>query len=308
MENMTKNIISAGTDVTTLTEKEAIAYFTGDKVQGIGSLEAAFFYPTLSVDGVGSEKGKKIIKRLKTAVKKTNSVIKKAAVAVKNSFKKLVNHVFKQLLPLAAPFFLFTFLKNPKGIIGKAAAKQKKMIQWLAGKMGTSEAVVVAAITRGIYKKYGMAPEKVIKAAAAGTLQLAGMDGVGVIDDAIQVVFSVIKQIVKFFKKNDDPGISKEDGSNVDLLKDAPIEVKTSAEVIQENTRANTTPSKTENADESADNWEQARPNQNMLTAPSNDGASKSLNVPEVEKNRPFMATYGVPIAVTLAAFVFFSK
>ena len=240
---VTSDLVTVGTDITTMTEREAIAFFTGQTVTGIGANNAAFTLPTIGIEGIGKNGAGKA---------KVKAVIKKAGTVIKDAAKKLINSIFKDQIPKMGPFFLSLFVaktKNPK--LQKIKAKQEKFIGWLAKITGTSPAVVLASLTSGIQKKYGLSPDKVVALAAQGQMPtgVQGVDGIGVIDDAIDIVFKVIAKLIAFFKKNKSevPALSTADGFDPVLVHEEhadpttpPIKTVDPSVLMEKNTKSNT--------------------------------------------------------------------
>ena len=134
---------------------------------------------------------------------------------IKSAWKKVINWLFKKAMPGAAPFFLYSFLKNATGAkTAKRQAKQNAVLTWIqkAGQFDSPEAVKNAARI-GIVKAYGKQPEAVLNGAAGGSV--AG--GVGAVVAAIikvvTIVVDIIQTIAKLFKKK---------GPDVNAQTDAP--------------------------------------------------------------------------------------
>ena len=143
------------------------------------------------------------------------SLISKIADAVKNAWKKLVNWLFKNAMPGAAPFFLYTFIKKNVGKRTDAKrAKQSGLLNWIqkAGKFD-SEAAVLNAARTGIVKHFGKQPETLLNEAAAGKGTIAG-HSVGafavIAAKVIGFVIEIVQKIAKLFKKSS-PGVSQGD-------------------------------------------------------------------------------------------------
>jgi hypothetical protein len=149
--------------------------------------------------------------------------LKNLAESVLNAWKKVVNWVFKMALPVAAPFFLYTFVKGK--LKGKSAAKrdkQMKVLAWIqkTGKFDTPDAVK-SAVKLGISKAFGNTPENVLKSMARG--KSIGRVGVipavvAAIASALPMLIDLINKIGGIFKKKDNPPVSAADAPNADEL------------------------------------------------------------------------------------------
>lgn len=209
------------TDITTMSEREVIAFLSGGTVSGIGSNAAAFNLPVIIMpdDAVGKIDLKKTGQKIKDALKKTGKAIIAPAVAIKDAVKKMVNWVFQTGLKKAAPYFLFSFITKTDGLspqVKQKIDKQRKIIAWIAKTTGTSEGVVLAAISKGIQDKYKQSPDQVI----ANARNIAG---IGVIDIAIELAIELVKKVIDFFKKSDAPEVSADAASDInDLRRESP--------------------------------------------------------------------------------------
>lgn len=156
--------------------------------------------------------------------------------ALQNAWKKIVNWVFKTAMPLAAPFFLYSFLKKIFGARTSAKkAKQDKVLGWIqtAGKFDNKDAVMEAAKT-GIIKKFGKTPQQLLNEAAAGQ-NVAGIGFVvAAIAKAIPFVIDIITKIVALFKKKDAPKPSESDAADLnELSEEAKLSVKAGTDVTK---------------------------------------------------------------------------
>lgn len=153
------------------------------------------------------------------------SKVKNVLDTIKEAWKKLINWVFKMALPLAAPFFLYAFIKKS---IGKKtdAKKQKalKLIDWVqkTGNFETGDAVM-SAIKVGISKKFGKPVETVLNEMAKGKSIAGTGEGVGVVTavlTAIATIIPIVKELIEkiasLFKKNknETPEVSTDDAPN----------------------------------------------------------------------------------------------
>lgn len=133
---------------------------------------------------------------------------------IKTAWKKVVNWLFKQAMPKAAPFFLYAFLKGAPGSrTAKRAAKQTAVLTWIqkAGQFDSADAVKNAARI-GIVKAYGKQPEAVLDSAAGGKVSGVGAV-VAAIVKVVTIVIDVVQTIAKLFKKK---------GPDVNAQSDAP--------------------------------------------------------------------------------------
>jgi len=141
--------------------------------------------------------------------------------AIKNAWKKIVNWIFKKAMPLAGPFFLYTFLKKSVGKkTDKKKAGQMKVLNWIqaAGKFDNKEAVIEAAKT-AIIKKMGKTPEAILNDATNGQT----VAGIGFLATAavtaITFVVEIIGKISALFKKNK-TDVDKNDAADFEELSD----------------------------------------------------------------------------------------
>jgi hypothetical protein len=295
MANVVKDAPLFEMDLTNLSEMQVIRYLTGGNVAGIGTVGGAFVLPVVAVSGIGAGTGKKIIQALSAPAKKALEVIK-------NASKKMINVIFQKLLPKAAPFFIFCFVKNPKGKVAFAQKKQMNLINWMAKITGTSPAVILASISKGLSAKYKMSPALLIIDFIKGKLKITG---IGIIDDVIKIVFSIIKQLITFFKKNDAPAISPADGSDLSLLKTEMTEVKTAstASVIDQNTKENIEKQRelpdnvvgdnTPSTNDGIVKTTLANPGGTPIELPEGEPKTKELKVPALEKDNSNMMMIG---------------
>jgi hypothetical protein len=236
MTNQSSSLPTYKTDISEMSEREAIAFLTRGNVSGIGSNAAAFNLPVIVMpeESVGKINLKQAVQKVKKVVVTAAKIVTAPARLIVNSVKKLVNWVFQTGLKKAAPFFLFSFIKNTDGLSARVKSKmdkQRKIIYWIAKVTGTSEAVVLASLSQGIQDKYKRTPDEVIANAR-------GIMGVGVIDDIVQFAFSIIKQLVAMFKKTDAPPVDASSASDVNDLRNAPAsEQPTAKEVIKSETK-----------------------------------------------------------------------
>ncbi|MEN9611216.1 MAG: hypothetical protein RLZZ628_2030 [Bacteroidota bacterium] len=203
-------------------------------ISGIGSLETtrAFVPPVLEFDSVGNligisfESLKRGWQKVKdTAVKVKDAVVsaaEKVAAALKEGWKKLVNWVFKVALPVASPFFLYTFLKKNLGATIEAKkAKQESVINWISSVSGTDKTQITAAIRAEITKKFGKEPELVLNDAAKSSVSGHRIGFLAeLIDAAIPFLIQLITKIGSLFQKST-PAVSKDDAGSAKEIADA---------------------------------------------------------------------------------------
>lgn len=133
-----------------------------------------------------------------------SGLLKVLSDAVKKVWKKVMNWLFKTAMPVAGPFFLYSFLKKTVGAKTEAKRqKQAKIINWIQ-KTGQfdSEGAVMEAIKTGIIKKTGKTPERLLnETVTGGTIAGIGF-AAALIGPAIKIVLEIIEKIASLFKKN----------------------------------------------------------------------------------------------------------
>jgi hypothetical protein len=131
------------------------------------------------------------------------NIVKKVASVVLNAWKKVMNWIFKAAMPLAAPFFLYAFVKKKLGKRSEAKKqKQIGLLNWIqkTGKFDSADAVLAAART-GIIKKFGKQPEAVLNEAATGIAGHKVGAFVAIAMTVLPTVIDMIKKISSVFKK-----------------------------------------------------------------------------------------------------------
>jgi Transglutaminase-like superfamily len=195
-------------------------------VSGIGALETtrAFRPPVLEFDSVGDlvgisfESAKRAANKVKDAIV---NAAKKAADALKEGWKKLVNWVFKTALPAASPFFLYAFLKKNLGTKVEAKkAKQESVIHWISMVSGTDKTQIEAAIRAEITKKMGKQPEMVLNEMAKSTVSGHRLGSLNLILGAVTMVVELIERVASLFKKPK-PDVSANDAGSETEIADA---------------------------------------------------------------------------------------
>lgn len=146
-------------------------------------------------------------------VGKLGDKIKNVLENIKDAWVKVVNWLFKAALPIAAPYFLYCFIKSKVGKKTEAKkAKQMKLMNWVqkAGKFDTPDAVL-ASVKVGISKIFGKPVEGVLQDMANGKK----VSGIGVlpalvpiITKALPIILELVKKIAGLFKKKDAPEVS----------------------------------------------------------------------------------------------------
>jgi hypothetical protein len=131
-------------------------------------------------------------------------VLKVLADAVLKVWKKVLNWIFKTAMPIAGPFFLYSFLKKQIGKKTEAKRqKQAKLVQWIqtTGQFD-SPGAVMESIKTAIIKKTGKTPQALLNESVKG----GGIAGIGfapaLIGAALKIVFEIIEKVAKLFKKN----------------------------------------------------------------------------------------------------------
>jgi hypothetical protein len=166
------------------------------KVSGIGAI--------LEDANVGKIQLKKILKFVTAPAK---FLTKLASAPARLALKGIL----EVALPKMAPVFLYLFIKDPNLIAAlpdKARSKRKtaeKLSMFIIKAIGMKEDHFMGIIRNGIMKRFHKSPEEVINLQLKG--KISGIGDVGIIDDIIKVVFSVIKQIMKLFKKKAPQGL-----------------------------------------------------------------------------------------------------
>lgn len=157
-------------------------------------------------------------------VGKLGDKLKNLAKNVLNAWKKVINWIFKRAIPIAAPFFLYTFIKSKlKGKSAKKRKSQNKVLAWIqkTGKFDTPDAVI-GAVKVGISKVFGQPVDQVLKGMARGK-KISGRVGVipaivAAIGKALPIIIEIVKKVAGIFKKKDTPSISAMDAPNPDEL------------------------------------------------------------------------------------------
>jgi hypothetical protein len=153
----------------------------------------------------GKGKAKGLFKKLGAGLKK---VVKGAAHLAKSIANAPLKILLNVTLPKAADFFIYLFIKKPD-IIAKlpaqARAKRKTseaIALFIIHAIGMKDDHFMGLIRNGIMKKHHKSPERVLSESLHMNISGIGdLEEIGIIDDIVKVVFSVIKQIAKLFKK-----------------------------------------------------------------------------------------------------------
>lgn len=192
-------------------------YNVSARVQGIGASAAAQKRKEAKEKRQADRKAEKSPGNEKPGfrLKKVADVIKKgvkAAVKVATVVPRtILKGVLDLTLPKAAPAFIYLFINDPALInkLPEKARQKRKQAENLAtfvvDGLGMKRDHFMGLLRNGILKQYGMQPETWIDKNVKGKIQ-----GIGVIDDIIGAVISLIKKISEIAKKNG-PKFSKED-------------------------------------------------------------------------------------------------
>ncbi len=145
------------------------------------------------------------------AVGSIKDAIKNVAQKVKDAWAKVVNWLFKEALPLAGPFFLFTFIKRKIGPKTEARRlKQLAIMQWIqkAGNF-TDITQIEQSIRTGIIKRTGQTPEAILNQAGNNIANIGfALAIISTIAGIIPEIVNVIEKIGSVFKKQK-PEVSK---------------------------------------------------------------------------------------------------
>lgn len=156
--------------------------------------------------------GKGIGKGAKAVGKGAGNAAKAVALAFKKALQKLMNWLFKGALRKSAPFFLFTFIKGPKGEVAKRARKQNKVLGFIQKLTGAKTSNIQAELKNGIIDKMGDAPRRILNNRAGA--QIAAVPAVTA---AIPIVLEAVRKVANLFKKTA-PEVRDEDASDLDLV------------------------------------------------------------------------------------------
>jgi hypothetical protein len=151
---------------------------------------------------VGKIQLKKVFKKAAEGIKKVSKAVLKVATA---PARLAIKGILEVALPKMAPSFLYLFIKDQNLVAKlpeKARRKRKKsevLAKFIVQGVGMKEDHFMGIVRNGIMKRFGKSPEDVIRQQMQG--RMSGIGDVGIIDDIVKVVFSVLKQIGKLFKK-----------------------------------------------------------------------------------------------------------
>ena len=180
-------------DITQMTKAQFARFmgFNQTTIEGIGNPNGmAFVMPVLANHG-----------------EKIGGILSKVKDAISNAWKKIVNWVFKVGLTIAAPYFLYTFIKTNVSLkIDAKRAKQMKILNWISSVTGTPIDQLLMTIAASIQKKTGKSPNEILRAVSSGKVgsvalivaSLAPLFKDGKIIENIKVIIS---KIVAIFKK-----------------------------------------------------------------------------------------------------------
>ncbi len=165
---------------------------------------------------------KKIKKGVSKAGKGAVKVVKVVGSAFKTMWKKVMNFLFKKVLPGAGPFFLFTFIKK-KGVnnaVNARRAKQVKTLDWIQKVGGLKRSNINTALQSGIVNKLGADPKTILNEKAND--QIAGdskKEWIMIATQSMGFLIKGIEALSKLFKKKS-PKVSLKDASDPVLLED----------------------------------------------------------------------------------------
>lgn len=146
--------------------------------------------------------------------------IKDLASDVLNVWKKVLNWMFKEALPKAAPFFLYAFIKKSVGPkTNGRKARQTNVLNWIQ-KVGKFDdpGDVLNAVKTGIVKTFGKTPEQVLNLAAKGNVAGIGV-AVAAVITAVTAIVEIVSKIATIFKKRkEDAAASVNDAPDFDEL------------------------------------------------------------------------------------------
>ncbi len=161
----------------------------------------------VSVSGIGALFGNnkepknalgRFIRNVGNKVNATKEAVKNA---VSSTAKAVANTVIKSLLPKAAPFFLYLFIKDAHvsqmpAVVQRKRQAAKRLFAWLVQAMGMDEMVVFKVLRNGIMKEMGNSPEGVLAQYSKG------ISGIGSVTFAalIPLITTIINRVAEAFK------------------------------------------------------------------------------------------------------------
>lgn len=152
--------------------------------------------------------GKTFGQRLKKTAQK---VVKAAGKVAKTVFKAATipqrlaaKAVLEVLLPKAAPFFIYLFVRKPeliKQLPEKARKKRKiaeRISQFIIKVIGMKEAHFMGIIRNGITKRYSQSPEQVLSKSLG--MNINGIGDLGALP-LIPILLTILQKLMQVFKK-----------------------------------------------------------------------------------------------------------
>lgn len=141
----------------------------------------------------------------------------------KGKLKKIIlNWLFKKALPKAAPFFMFVFGGGLVGVALRRQKKQRKILNWISKKTGSSESALKNLIFNSIQKETGKTPVQIIDLAKKGHFDNPSVGSAAAIisigSKAVKIVIQIINKIKSLRKDKDNTSVSADDGSDLSLL------------------------------------------------------------------------------------------
>jgi hypothetical protein len=168
------------------------------------------------ISGIGTT----IANEIERAQSLTQPEIGKIGDRLRQLKQRILNSVFKLLLPKAAPYFIYsvTTLSLPPAAKVKKA-KQDKVKAWIIRASGMKATTFNQTVNNGLKRKFGKTADQIIKGWQSG---ISGY-GIGAVTAAaitgvIGTVIDLISKLFSIFKK-DKPSVSKSDAASPDDFK-----------------------------------------------------------------------------------------
>lgn len=204
---------------------------TAFMVQTAKMRDAAFQAPLIvaSPQEIASLKSaaKKVVKTAKKVVKKAGDVVENVGDAIKDTWRKLVNWIFKEVVEKAAVYFLYLFTDVNTPTVKRKRAKQQTIFNAIAGFSNCDPKMLMGAIEAKLTKRYKMHPkaylDKVLKEGKSA-IQGNDIDAIGCADGvttiacvsgAITGLITLAKQIMNYLNKNKEEGDEKVNWGNL---------------------------------------------------------------------------------------------
>lgn len=171
-----------------------------------------------------------------SGVRKIVAIVKKAGgVAIKVATagpRLIIKGVLEEMLPKSAMNFLYLFV-NDSALIAKLPEsarrkrkKQEEIFMFITKGIGMKSDHVMQILRNGILERTGKEPEQLIAAQVGG--QIAG---IGIIDDAFEILMKLIKKIAELIKK---PAPKFEKADAPDVAADFPAAGSNEAKVLSQ--------------------------------------------------------------------------